>query len=115
MKLVVVESPAKAQTINRYLGKDYKVLASIGHIRDLPSKEGAVLPNEGFKMIWGLTKDKEKVINNIVKELKDYQIKFDIVDPCVDQAEVYDLYSLRVSTKFITNSIVQFNKPRCLF
>ena len=81
MKLVVVESPAKAQTINRYLGKDYKVLASIGHIRDLPSKEGAVLPNEGFKMIWGLTKDKEKVINNIVKELKDSSSLILATDP----------------------------------
>ena len=81
MKLVVVESPAKAQTINRYLGKDYKVLASIGHIRDLPSKEGAVLPNEGFKMIWGLTKDKEKVINNIIKELKDSSSLILATDP----------------------------------
>ncbi len=70
MKLVVVESPAKAQTINRYLGKDYKVVASIGHVRDLPSKEGAVVPEEDFKMIWSLTKEKEKVINNIIKDLK---------------------------------------------
>lgn len=44
MKLVVVESPAKAKTINKYLGKDYKVLASYGHIRDLPSKDGSVDP-----------------------------------------------------------------------
>ena len=42
MKLVIVESPAKAQTINKYLGNDYKVIASVGHIRDLPSKDGAV-------------------------------------------------------------------------
>ena len=40
MKLVIVESPAKAQTINKYLGNDYKVMASVGHVRDLPSKEG---------------------------------------------------------------------------
>ena len=46
MKLVVVESPAKAKTINKYLGKDYKVLASYGHIRDLQSKDGSVNPNE---------------------------------------------------------------------
>ena len=50
MKLVIVESPAKAQTINKYLGNDYKVMASVGHIRDLPSKDGAVLPDDNFKM-----------------------------------------------------------------
>ena len=65
MKLVVVESPAKAQTINKYLGTDYKVLASIGHIRDLPSKNGAVSPEENFKMHWDLSKDKEKVLKEI--------------------------------------------------
>ena len=70
MKLVVVESPAKAQTINKYLGKDYKVLASIGHIRDLPSKNGAVSPEENFKMHWDLSKDKEKVLKEIIKDLK---------------------------------------------
>ncbi len=43
MKLVIVESPAKAQTINKYLGNDYKVMASVGHIRDLPSKDGALM------------------------------------------------------------------------
>ena len=52
MKLVVVESPAKAKTINKYLGKDYQVLASYGHIRDLPSKDGSVSPDEDFKMVW---------------------------------------------------------------
>ena len=70
MKLVVVVSPAKAQTINRYLGKDYKVLASIGHIRDLPSKNGAVSPEENFKMQWDLSKEKEKVVKEIIKDLK---------------------------------------------
>ena len=46
MKLVIVESPAKAKTINKYLGKDYQVLASFGHIRDLPSKDGSVNPDD---------------------------------------------------------------------
>ena len=50
MKLVIVESPAKAKTINKYLGSDYKVLASFGHIRDLPSKDGSVNPDEDFAM-----------------------------------------------------------------
>ena len=52
MNLVIVESPAKAKTINKYLGKDYTVLASYGHIRDLPSKNGSVDPENKFKMIW---------------------------------------------------------------
>ena len=52
MNLVIVESPAKAKTINKYLGKDYKVLASYGHIRDLPSKNGSVDPENNFQMLW---------------------------------------------------------------
>ncbi|HEC90823.1 MAG TPA: hypothetical protein ENI55_04070, partial [Alphaproteobacteria bacterium] len=50
MNVVVVESPAKAKTINRYLGPEYTVLASYGHIRDLPSKNGSVDPDHGFSM-----------------------------------------------------------------
>ena len=48
MNIVIVESPAKAKTINQYLGKDYKVIASYGHIKDLPNKEGLVVPEEDF-------------------------------------------------------------------
>ena len=51
MNLVIVESPAKAKTINKYLGKDYLVLASYGHIRDLPSKNGSVDPENKFHML----------------------------------------------------------------
>ena len=50
MNLVIVESPAKAKTINKYLGDNYTVLASYGHIRDLPSKNGSVDPDHNFKM-----------------------------------------------------------------
>lgn len=71
MKLVVVESPAKAKTINKYLGKDYKVLASYGHIRDLPSKDGSVNPNEDFKMVWELSSGGKKRLNDIITALKD--------------------------------------------
>lgn len=71
MKLVVVESPAKAKTINKYLGKDYKVLASYGHIRDLPSKDGSVNPDENFKMIWELSAGGKKRLNDIIAALKD--------------------------------------------
>ena len=52
MKLLVVESPAKAKTINKYLGSDYKVIASFGHIRDLPAKDGSVEPDNDFSMKW---------------------------------------------------------------
>ena len=54
MNLVIVESPAKAKTINKYLGKDYLVLASYGHIRDLPSKNGSVNPEKNFEMLSSL-------------------------------------------------------------
>ena len=52
MNVVVVESPAKAKTINKYLGAGYTVLASYGHVRDLPSKDGSVKPDEDFAMLW---------------------------------------------------------------
>lgn len=71
MKLVVVESPAKAKTINKYLGSDYKVLASFGHIRDLPSKDGSVEPDKNFNMIWELSASGKKRLNDIMTNLKD--------------------------------------------
>ena len=55
MKVVVVESPAKAKTINRYLGDEYHVLASYGHVRDLPSKDGAVNPDADFELMWQIS------------------------------------------------------------
>lgn len=71
MKLVIVESPAKAKTINKYLGKDYQVLASFGHIRDLPSKDGSVNPDEDFAMTWELSSGGKKRLNDIISALKD--------------------------------------------
>lgn len=71
MKLVIVESPAKAKTINKYLGKDYQVLASFGHIRDLPSKDGSVNPDEDFAMTWELSAAGKKHLADIVKALKE--------------------------------------------
>ena len=70
MKLLIVESPAKAKTINKYLGKDYKVLASVGHVRDLPSKNGSVVPENDFEMLWEVDKGSEKNIKPIVEALK---------------------------------------------
>ncbi len=71
MKLVIVESPAKAKTINKYLGNDYKVLASFGHIRDLPSKDGSVDPDHDFNMTWELSPGGKKRLNDIILALKD--------------------------------------------
>ncbi len=70
-KLVIVESPAKAKTINKYLGNDFVVLASFGHIRDLPSKDGSVLPDEDFAMTWAIDTTAKKRIAEIASELKD--------------------------------------------
>ena len=70
MKVVVVESPAKAKTINKYLGKDYKVLASYGHVRDLPSKDGSVDPENDFEMIWQADSKSASRIKEIAEATK---------------------------------------------
>ena len=70
MQLVIVESPAKAKTIEKYLGKDYKVLASYGHVRDLPAKDGSVRPDEDFAMDWELYGDKQSRIREITDAAK---------------------------------------------
>ena len=70
MNLVIVESPAKAKTINKYLGDDYKVLASYGHIRDLPSKNGSVDPDQNFKMEWEIDSFSKKYLKEITDAAK---------------------------------------------
>ncbi|ARJ49670.1 type I DNA topoisomerase [Candidatus Pelagibacter sp. RS40] len=70
MNLVIVESPAKAKTINKYLGSDYTVLASYGHIRDLPSKNGSVDPENDFKMIWEIDSFSKKYLKEITDSAK---------------------------------------------
>ena len=70
MNLVIVESPAKAKTINKYLGDDYTVLASYGHIRDLPSKNGSVDPEDKFKMIWEIDSFSKKYLKEITDAAK---------------------------------------------
>src|SRR5687767_15195104 len=68
--VVVVESPAKAKTINKYLGRDYTVLASYGHIRDLPSKDGSVKPDADFAMTWEIDPKAQKRIKEIADAVK---------------------------------------------
>jgi DNA topoisomerase-1 len=70
MKIVVVESPAKAKTINKYLGPDYEVLASFGHVRDLPAKDGSVDPEHDFKMLWEVDDKSQKRLNDIARAVK---------------------------------------------
>ena len=70
MKVVVVELPAKAKTINKYLGSGYEVLASFGHIRDLPAKDGSVDPDDDFKMVWQIETKGAKHVSEIARAVK---------------------------------------------
>jgi len=70
MKVVIVESPAKAKTINKYLGKGYDVVASFGHIRDLPPKDGSVDPDQDFIMTWAIDGKASKRVSEIASAVK---------------------------------------------
>src|SRR5438552_11873656 len=70
MNVLVVESPAKARTLNKYLGSNYRVLASFGHVRDLPSKDGSVRPDEDFTMSWEVDARAQKHVKDIADALK---------------------------------------------
>ena len=81
MKVVVVESPAKAKTINKYLGSDYKVVASYGHVRDLPAKDGSVVPDSDFAMSWEVDGKSEKHVRTIVQAVRGADSLFLATDP----------------------------------
>src|SRR6056297_3282984 len=81
MPVVVVESPAKAKTINKYLGDGYTVLASYGHVRDLPPKDGSVDPENGFDMTWEVGNDSRKHVKAIADALKDDNALILATDP----------------------------------
>ena len=70
MNIVIVESTAKAKTINKYLGKAYKVMASFGHVRDLPSKDGSVEPDNNFEMHWDVDAKSKKILKEITDAVK---------------------------------------------
>ena len=79
--LVIVESPAKAKTISKYLGKDFDVLASYGHVRDLVPKEGAVNTDDDFAMKYQVIERNEKHVNAIIKALKKADALYLATDP----------------------------------
>ncbi len=81
MDVVVVDSPAKAKTINKYLGSNYKVLASFGHVRDLPAKDGSVRPDDDFAMSWEVDGPSSKRLGDIAKAVKDADSLILATDP----------------------------------
>src|SRR3977135_3231719 len=81
MNVVVVESPAKAKTINKYLGGDYKVIASYGHVRDLPAKDGSVRPDADFDMSWEGDGTAEKHMKAIAEAVRGADKLFLATDP----------------------------------
>ena len=98
MNLVVVESPAKAKTINKYLGPDFHVLASYGHIRDLPSKDGSVLPDEDFAMSWEVDAKASKRMSEIADAAKKADRVILATDPD-REGEAISWHVLEVLTK----------------
>ncbi|MDA8603376.1 type I DNA topoisomerase [Alphaproteobacteria bacterium] len=81
MPVVIVESPSKAKTINKYLGKEFEVFASFGHIRDLPAKDGSVDPDNDFEMSWLVEPDSNKRLKDIEKALKNHDQLILATDP----------------------------------
>jgi DNA topoisomerase-1 len=81
VNVVIVESPAKAKTINKYLGKDFTVLASYGHVRDLPAKDGSVRPDEGFSMSWEVADRADKRLKEIAQAVKGAEHLYLATDP----------------------------------
>jgi DNA topoisomerase-1 len=81
MNVVVVESPAKAKTINKYLGRDFEVLASYGHVRDLPSKDGSVQPDADFEMAWEVDSQSDKRLKDLASKVKKADALYLATDP----------------------------------
>jgi len=121
MQVVIVESPSKAKTINKYLGSGFKVLASYGHIRDLPSKDGSVDPDADFTMVWELDTASKKRVNEIASAVKGADrlvlatdpdregeaISWHILDVLNQKKALKDLQVDRVAFNAITKKAVQ--------
>jgi DNA topoisomerase-1 len=129
MKLVVVESPAKAKTIEKYLGSGHRVLASFGHVRDLPPKDGSVDPDKAFEMLWQVSPDRSKQLKAIADEAKKADTLILATDPdregeaiswhvqeVLRQKKALPATVQRVTFNAITNSAVTeaMKKPRGL-
>lgn len=129
MKLVVVESPAKAKTIEKYLGSGHRVLASFGHVRDLPPKDGSVDPEDDFAMLWQVSPDRAKQLKAITDEAKKADTLILATDPdregeaiswhvqeVLRQKKALPKEVQRVTFNAITNSAVTeaMRKPRGL-
>jgi len=129
MKLVVVESPAKAKTIEKYLGSGHRVLASFGHVRDLPPKDGSVDPDKAFEMLWQVSPDRARQLKAITDEAKNADTLILATDPdregeaiswhvqeVLRQKKALPATVQRVTFNAITNSAVTeaMKKPRGL-
>ena len=108
MNLVIVESPAKAKTINKYLGKNYLVLASYGHIRDLPSKNGSVDPENKFKMLWEIDSFSKKYLKEITDAVEDSNKIILATDPDREgEAIAWHVKEYLISKKILKDKILE--------
>ncbi|MCL2566701.1 MAG: type I DNA topoisomerase [Alphaproteobacteria bacterium] len=108
MKLVIVESPSKAKTINKYLGKDYKVIASYGHIRQLPSKKGSVDTDNNFAMTWEETTQAKKHLKEITQSIKNADELYLATDPDREgEAISWHIVSYLKEKKLLKNKTVR--------
>src|SRR5262245_26121433 len=106
--LVIVESPAKARTIEKYLGKDFQVLASYGHVRDLVPKEGAVDPERGFAMKYQLIEKNEKHVEKIAAAVKKAAAVYLATDPDREgEAISWHVYEVLKDRKLLDGKKVQ--------
>ncbi len=106
--VVVVESPAKAKTINKYLGDDFVVLASYGHIRDLPARNGSVDPDNDFHMLWEMDSRSKKHVDDIAKAVKNAKHIYLATDPDREgEAISWHVHQVLAETKAITTQSVE--------